>query len=201
MYIINTIPHGKCFVRYFRPRCLRIRNLTRSPRALVRFLIQKQLGRKYRTPALSVKYPLFPTLLTLSNVRKPNWSWNTSSGAKTKEIWSLLVYVIHEREIRHFHVVVVQKWRRNQAQKSVIHVQSYCFAYRLNLYIALLTLSLWSCRLIFKFLMFSSKQEEVTPFDVLTWTRMLDGKENGCLQGFLSLSSVASGLEKPPLAG
>ena len=73
-----------------------------------------------------------------------------------------------KREIRHFHVVVVQKRRRNQAQKSVIHVQSCCFAYRLNLYIVLLTLSLRSCRWIFKSLMFSAKQEEVTPFDVLT---------------------------------
>ena len=30
-----------------------------------------------------------------------------------------------KREIRHFHVVVVEKW-----QKSVMHVQSCCFAYR-----------------------------------------------------------------------
>ena len=28
MYIINTIPHGKCFVRYLRTRCFCIRNLT-----------------------------------------------------------------------------------------------------------------------------------------------------------------------------
>ena len=32
MYIINTIPHGKCFVRYSRTRCFCIRNLTRSLR-------------------------------------------------------------------------------------------------------------------------------------------------------------------------
>ena len=37
MYIINTIPHGKCFVRYLRTRCFCIRNLTRSLRSLVRF--------------------------------------------------------------------------------------------------------------------------------------------------------------------
>ena len=30
---------------------------------------------------------------------------------------------------------------------------------------------------------------------------MLDGKANGCSQWFLSLRSVASGLEKPLLAG
>ena len=32
-----------------------------------------------------------------------------------------------KREIRKFHVVVVQRWQRN-LQKSVMHVQSYCFA-------------------------------------------------------------------------
>ena len=32
-----------------------------------------------------------------------------------------------KREIRHFHVVVVQ-WRQRNVQKSVIHVQSCCFA-------------------------------------------------------------------------
>ena len=34
-----------------------------------------------------------------------------------------------KREIRHFHVVVVQKRERN-IQKSVMHVQSCCFAYQ-----------------------------------------------------------------------
>ena len=59
MYIINTIPHGKCFVRYLRTRCFCIRNLTRSLRSLVRFLIRQQLVRKYRTPALSMKYSIY----------------------------------------------------------------------------------------------------------------------------------------------
>ena len=53
----NTI--GKCFVRYVRTRCFCIRNLTRSLRSLVRYLIRQQLVRKYRTPALSMKYSLF----------------------------------------------------------------------------------------------------------------------------------------------
>ena len=35
-----------------------------------------------------------------------------------------------KREIRHFHVVVVQK-RRTNVQKSVMHMQIYCFAYKL----------------------------------------------------------------------
>ena len=33
-----------------------------------------------------------------------------------------------KREIRHFHVVIVQK-RQGNVQKSVMHVQSCCFAY------------------------------------------------------------------------
>ena len=59
MYIINTIPHGKCFVRYLRTSCWRIRNRTSERSERVRFLIQKQRVRKYRTPALSMKYSLF----------------------------------------------------------------------------------------------------------------------------------------------
>ena len=58
MHIINTIPHGKCFVRYLRSRCFCIRNLTRLLRSLVRFLIRQQLVCKYRTPALAMKYSL-----------------------------------------------------------------------------------------------------------------------------------------------
>ena len=34
-----------------------------------------------------------------------------------------------KHEIRHFHVVAVQKRERN-VQKSVMHVQSCCFAYK-----------------------------------------------------------------------
>ena len=36
-----------------------VRNLTRSLRSLVQFLIRQQLVRKYRTPALSMKYSLY----------------------------------------------------------------------------------------------------------------------------------------------
>ena len=46
-------------VRHLRTRCFCIRNLTRSLRSLVRFLIRQQLVRKYRTPALSMKYSLY----------------------------------------------------------------------------------------------------------------------------------------------
>ena len=46
-------------VRYLRTRCFCIKNLTRSLRSLVLFLIRQQLVRKYRTPALSMKYSLY----------------------------------------------------------------------------------------------------------------------------------------------
>ena len=36
-----------------------------------------------------------------------------------------------KRQIRHFHVVVVQKQKRN-VQKSVMHVRSCCFAYNIK---------------------------------------------------------------------
>ena len=39
----------------------------------------------------------------------------------------MLVYVLHKMRNKHFHVVVVQQQRN--VQKSVMHVQSCCFAY------------------------------------------------------------------------
>ena len=45
-----------------------------------------------------------------------------------------------KRQIRHFHVVVVQKQKRN-VQKSVMHVRSCCFAYNIKP-IVVLTFSL-----------------------------------------------------------
>ena len=69
MHIINTIPHGKCFVRYLCTRCFCIRNLTCSLRSLVRFLIHQQLVRKYRTPALSMKYSLHVHPKNSNNLR------------------------------------------------------------------------------------------------------------------------------------
>ena len=44
----------------------------------------------------------------------------------------MLTYVLHKGEIRKIHVVVVQR-RQRKVQKSVLHVQSCCFA-NLNLY-------------------------------------------------------------------
>ena len=63
IYIINTISHEKCFVRYLRSLCFCIRNRTSERSERVRFLIRQQLERKYRTPALSMKYSLFTSSL------------------------------------------------------------------------------------------------------------------------------------------
>ena len=40
----------------------------------------------------------------------------------------MLVYVLHKTRNMHFQVLDVQKQQRN-VQKSVMHVQSCCFAY------------------------------------------------------------------------
>ena len=62
--------------------------------------------------------------LTFANVGKPNWS----SGREIKVRRCLFTFSI-QREIRHFHVVVVKKRQRNVEKKNVMHVQSCCFAY------------------------------------------------------------------------
>ena len=49
------------------------------------------------------------------------------SSRKEKESCFLVFLSSKKREIRHFHVVVVQRRHRN-VQKSVMHVQSCCFA-------------------------------------------------------------------------
>ena len=53
------------------------------------------------------------------------------SSQKEKENRCLVFMAPRKREIRKFHVVVVQRRQRN-VQKSVMHLQSCCFAY-LNL--------------------------------------------------------------------
>ena len=51
------------------------------------------------------------------------------SSGKEKENCCFVFPSSTKREIRHFHVLVVQRRQRN-IQKSVMHVQSCCFAYR-----------------------------------------------------------------------
>ena len=64
---------------------------------------------------------MLPIFLELNSKRQ-----HQSSG-KEKESCCLLVPSSTKREIRHFHVVVVQRRKRN-VQRSVMHVQSCCFA-------------------------------------------------------------------------
>jgi len=85
MYIINRIPHGKCFVRYLRTRCFCIRNLTRSLRSLVRFLIRQQLVCKYRTPALFMKYSLYIPLILSLHPEYSYWDENLPFSSLSSE--------------------------------------------------------------------------------------------------------------------
>ena len=49
------------------------------------------------------------------------------SSGKEKESCFLVFPTLTKREIKHFHVVVVQRRQRNE-QESVMHVQRCCFA-------------------------------------------------------------------------
>ena len=60
------------------------------------------------------------------------------SSEKEKESCCLVIPSSTKREIRNFHVVVVQRWLGN-VQKSVMHVETCCL---LNLTIAFLPFSL-----------------------------------------------------------
>ena len=57
-----------------------------------------------------------------------SWGRDSSFERERKVRRHLLTFSIN-REIRHFHVVVVQ-WRQRNVQKSVMHVQSCCFAHQ-----------------------------------------------------------------------
>ena len=108
MYIINIIPHGTCFVWYLGTLCFCIRNLTRSLRSLVRFLIRQQLVRKYHTPALSMKYSLYtkawPQLLhsSSSQYKSANWNikgvfyWNNLDQDQGSDITLIITHQIKE---------------------------------------------------------------------------------------------------------
>ena len=63
-----------------------------------------------------------------ANPPEAKFQMTISKLRKRSKISSLLVYVLHKRQIGHFHVLVVQKRERN-VQKSVVHVRSSCFAY------------------------------------------------------------------------
>ena len=74
---------------------------------------------------------LIPSRLIRRMLPKFFWSWNLKDCIKVQEKKKKVVVFCSpsstKREIRQFHVVVVQRQQRN-VQKSVMHVQSCCFA-------------------------------------------------------------------------
>ena len=85
--------------------------------------------------ALPQTYRAYSITFNSSNVGKFFWSWILKECIKVEEKKKKVVVRLFpfstKREIRQFHTVVVQRRQRN-VQKSVMHVQSCCFA-RLNL--------------------------------------------------------------------
>ena len=63
----------------------------------------------------------------LANFLELNFKGLQQSSGTEKESCCLLLPSSTKRELRQFHVVVVQRRQRN-VQKSVMHVQSCCFA-------------------------------------------------------------------------
>ena len=75
-------------------------------------------------------YRAYSSSFNSSNVCNFCWSWILKDCIKERKSLSC-VQVSTKREIRHFHVVVVQ-WQQRNVPKSVMHVQGFCFA-NLNL--------------------------------------------------------------------
>ena len=105
---------------------------------------RRRLRKRHLKSAFANFIALIPSRLNSSNVGK-FWGELNSKGlyqslGKEKESCCLVFPSLTKREIRHFHVVVVQSRQRN-VQKSVMHVQSRCFA---NLNLLLICCS--SCR-------------------------------------------------------
>ena len=77
-------------------------------------------------------YDAYSILFNSSNVGNFFWSWILKDFIKVQEKKKkVVVFDLFpswtKREIRHFHVVVVH-WRQRNVQKSVMLVQSCCFA-------------------------------------------------------------------------
>ena len=78
-------------------------------------------------------YRAYSISFNSTNVGDLFWSWIPKKTIevqekKTEKESRFLVFTSStKREIRHFHVVVVQ-WRQRNIQKSVMHVQSCCCA-------------------------------------------------------------------------
>ena len=99
---------------------------------------KQQKRRRLRKRHLKCEFALLQTLSRLFHLVQFVKCWYIllelnskrlyQSSGKEKQSRCLVFTSSTKREIRHFHVVVVQRRQRN-VQKSVMHVQSLCFAY------------------------------------------------------------------------
>ena len=91
-------------------------------------------------------YLAYSISFTSSNFGKCFWSWILKECIKVQEkkkkVFCLVFPSSTKREFRHLHVMVVQ-WRQRNVQKSVMHMQSCCFA---NLNLLIFCRSLWRRR-------------------------------------------------------
>ena len=72
-------------------------------------------------------YHDYSNLLTLSNASDPLWRWISINHIQVICHCLFTLTSFTKREIRYSHVAVEQ-WRQRNVQKSVMHVQSCCFA-------------------------------------------------------------------------
>ena len=124
--------------RYPPPGCLLLEIVTASPCSLfyVPTWVNRELKQQRRRQLRKLHWKsVYPTSFNSANAGKFFSELNSKglyqSSGKEKESCCLVFPSSTKHEIRHFHVVVVQRRLRN-VQKSLIHVQTCCFA-NLNL--------------------------------------------------------------------
>ena len=101
-------------------------------RILSRMQQKRRRQRKWKLNSGYLKlYRAYPVSFNSTNVGKCFRSLILKPVSKFKKRKEKVVFLCSlsskKREIRHSHVVVVQRGQRN-VQKSVMHVQSFCFA-------------------------------------------------------------------------
>ena len=114
--------------------------LTRPEPTLISGSLKQQPGRRQwkrwtmKSRCLKL-YRAYSSSFNSSNVGKCFWSWILKDWIevqkKTEGSRCLVSMSSTKREIRHFHVVLVQ-WQQRNVQKGGMHVQSCCFT-NLNL--------------------------------------------------------------------
>ena len=106
----------------YRPPCKQRRQRLRKSHLKSEFALSQTLSRLFHLVQFVKCWQMFLEL---------NSKGLYQSSGKEKESCCLVFPSSTKREIRQFHVVVVQ-WRQRNVQKSVMHVQNCCFA-NLNL--------------------------------------------------------------------